>query len=207
MKDSYNLVIGNNRLKYEFILRRQITVIKGDSGTGKSTLVDMFNQIYKEKRTGLHCNLSDKLIVLDNPKNWKDLIISNKNKIFIADEDSEFVQTQEFAQYVQNSDNYFIFITRSGRMIWLTYSVNDIYELQTTKDEHGNFITSLYSRYFETKHTINPDLIITEDSNSGKEMFDLVLGHNVTSACGKDKIYNVLKDSKFNFAYIIVDVN
>ena len=41
MKGSYKVVLQNKRVKYEFTVRRNITIIRGDSATGKTTLISM----------------------------------------------------------------------------------------------------------------------------------------------------------------------
>lgn len=41
MKGKHRVIVSTKRLKYEFELRRNLTIIKGDSATGKTTLVDM----------------------------------------------------------------------------------------------------------------------------------------------------------------------
>ena len=41
MKGKHKIVVSTKRLKYEFELHRNLTVIRGDSATGKTTLVDM----------------------------------------------------------------------------------------------------------------------------------------------------------------------
>lgn len=41
MKGIHKVVVGAKYLKYEFELRRNLTIIRGDSATGKTTLVDM----------------------------------------------------------------------------------------------------------------------------------------------------------------------
>ena len=41
MKGKHRVVVSTKRLKYEFELRRNLTIIQGDSATGKTTLVDM----------------------------------------------------------------------------------------------------------------------------------------------------------------------
>ena len=41
MKGIHKVVVGTKYLKYEFELRRNLTIIRGDSATGKTTLVDM----------------------------------------------------------------------------------------------------------------------------------------------------------------------
>ena len=40
MKGIHKVVVGTKYLKYEFELRRNLTIIRGDSATGKTTLVD-----------------------------------------------------------------------------------------------------------------------------------------------------------------------
>ena len=154
MKGKYNILIGNNKVTYDFVLERQITILKGKSGSGKTTLFEMFENIVRKGKNhslGYKCNCTDKLRIIDSDCDLSS-IKTEHNKIFVADEYCDLVQTKEFAEAVSNSDNYFIFITRSGRMKWLTYSVKDIYELRTTKDESGKFVTRLYSRYLDTKY-------------------------------------------------------
>lgn len=43
MKGKYNIFVQNNRLRYEFTISRNITLIRGDSATGKTTLLDLLN--------------------------------------------------------------------------------------------------------------------------------------------------------------------
>ena len=40
MKGKHKIVVSTKRLKYEFELHRNLTIIRGDSATGKTTLVD-----------------------------------------------------------------------------------------------------------------------------------------------------------------------
>jgi predicted ABC-class ATPase len=41
MKGSYRVIVQNSIVRYDFTIRRNITIIKGDSATGKTTLVDI----------------------------------------------------------------------------------------------------------------------------------------------------------------------
>ena len=47
MKGSYHVMVQNNRLRYEFDIRRNITIIQGDSATGKTTLAEMVQEYYE----------------------------------------------------------------------------------------------------------------------------------------------------------------
>ena len=41
MKGKYNIFVQNNRLRYDFVISRNITIIRGDSATGKTTLLEL----------------------------------------------------------------------------------------------------------------------------------------------------------------------
>ena len=44
MKGQHRIVIRNKRIQYDFVLKRNLTVIRGDSATGKTTLIDMVRE-------------------------------------------------------------------------------------------------------------------------------------------------------------------
>ena len=44
MKGRHKVLVRNRKIQYEFELVRNITVIRGDSATGKTTLIDMISQ-------------------------------------------------------------------------------------------------------------------------------------------------------------------
>lgn len=139
MKGKYNVVLYDNKVRYELELERNITVIKGKSGTGKSSLYLMFYDLIRNKRNvGIHCNCKDKIAVLDESSDWKSIISNSSNKIFIADEFFEDVTTREFSEVAKNSGNYFIIITRSGRM---KFKLDCMFELSTVNKNNLSLIS------------------------------------------------------------------
>ena len=48
MKGIHKVVVGTKYLKYEFELRRNLTIIRGDSATGKTTLVDTLRSYFAD---------------------------------------------------------------------------------------------------------------------------------------------------------------
>ena len=44
MRGKHRVIVKNNKLHYEFEIKRNITIIQGDSATGKTTLIEMINQ-------------------------------------------------------------------------------------------------------------------------------------------------------------------
>lgn len=114
MKGKYRVIIQNKKIKYDFEIKRSITIIRGDSATGKTALVDMIREYY-ENGTDSGIDLSCKKIcaVLEG-RNWKrNLELFNDCIVFI-DEGNAFVASKEFAREVQNSDNYFVIVTRES---------------------------------------------------------------------------------------------
>lgn len=41
MKGKYEVVVKSRRVQYKFSVIRNITILRGDSATGKTTLIDM----------------------------------------------------------------------------------------------------------------------------------------------------------------------
>lgn len=66
MKGRHSIVVSNKRVSYNIELVRKITVIKGNSGTGKKTLVRMLDSWIKHGRTsGIKCTTSAEVIILN----------------------------------------------------------------------------------------------------------------------------------------------
>lgn len=72
----HNVIIESVRLKYEFTLRRNITIIQGDSTTGKTTLIELLRDYRKNGNRGLIQIQSDKTCVVfdGNEENWREQI-------------------------------------------------------------------------------------------------------------------------------------
>lgn len=41
MRGSYKVIIQNNRVQFKLTINRNLTIIQGNSATGKTTLLDM----------------------------------------------------------------------------------------------------------------------------------------------------------------------
>ena len=194
MKGQYHIVVQNKRLHYELTVRRNITLIRGDSGTGKTTLVNMIEQAFKK---GASSGIS---VVCERPcralreDDW-DIRLSNTHKhIIFLDEDSQFIKSKEFAAAVKASDNYFVIVTRED-LPNLPYSAEEIFEIHASGKYHDlrRMYQGMHQIYgLETlSEKVKPDAVVTEDSNSGFEFFRAVCGeHNIIcqSAEGKSNL-------------------
>ena len=60
---------------------------------------------------------------------------NSSGNIFFIDEENSFINTEEFASMVKESDNYFVLITREN-LYNLPYSVDEIYGLHESGKYH-----------------------------------------------------------------------
>lgn len=208
MKGIHRITISNSSVKYEFSLRRNITVIRGDSATGKTTLVEMIDEYYESgQESGIELNCDKQCRVLAG-RDWKTILPTIKDSIVFIDEDNDFLPTDEFARAVRGSDNYYCLVTREG-LPNLPYSVDEIYGIRSSGKYAG--LNQVYHEFFHIYgdhgpyETVIPDEVIVEDSNSGYEFFKEVSqgkGYEVVSAEGKSSIFSKLLVEKTVGSYL-----
>lgn len=210
MKGKHKIVIKNNRLQYEFVIKRNITIIQGDSATGKTTLINMLRQAENLGESSGIDVISDVPCKILEGSNWKIILENSAGNIFFTDEESSFVNTEEFASMIRESDNYFVLITREN-LYNLPYSVDEIYELHESGKYHDTrkVYQQMYHIYsIEEKFPIEPEKIIVEDSNSGYEFFKNISAEkNIAclSAGGKSNIFSLLKKQSSEEICVIAD--
>ncbi len=195
MKGSYRIIVTNARLRYDFTIHRNITIVKGNSATGKTTLVEMIREFYEsglQSGIDLKCECACRVL---GGRDWSVLLAVMHNCIIFIDENNEFLPTDEFASAVRQSDNYFVIVTREG-LANLPYSIEEIYGIRESgkyaslKQTYNEFY-HIYGRKDYTK-PVKPEIVIAEDSNSGYEFFEKLPGkssYHVLAAGGKSKIF------------------
>ena len=204
MKGIQKVKIYTKRVHYEFELKRNITIIRGDSATGKTTLVEMVQE-YVNNPSGSPVTLvCDKTCYVLSGALWREQLAGMRDSIVFIDEGNEFIKTDDFAREIQQTDNYYVIITRES-LPALPYSVREIYGIR----ESGKFNT-LKQRFHEfyqiygidvLQSDIKPELVITEDSNSGFQFFEAVCKERqltCISAGGKSNIFQCLNHAETN---------
>ena len=76
MTGSYEITVKNRRIQYKFTINRNITVLKGDSATGKTTLIEMISAYQRAgENSGIQLACKKKCVVLDelNPAYLQDV--------------------------------------------------------------------------------------------------------------------------------------
>lgn len=124
MKGKYRIVVQNNRLRYELTVRRNITIVRGDSATGKTTLINLIDQAAAlGEGSGVEVTCDRPCRTLRG-NDWNLILPNLHEQIIFLDEENKFVKSQEFASAVKSSDNYFVIITRED-LPNLPYSVEE----------------------------------------------------------------------------------
>lgn len=151
MYGTHRIIVQNKRIRYDFEIKRNITIIKGDSATGKTTLVDMIRE-YFENGAASAVELScDKECTVLEGRTWSGQLSLMKDSIVFIDEGNDFVMSNEFAAAIQDTDNYYVIVTREG-IPSLPYSVDEIYGIRNS-GKYGNLkhtYNEFYHLYQET---------------------------------------------------------
>ncbi len=200
MKGSYTIKIHNHRVTFVLNIERNITVICGDSATGKTTLVNSII-FYEElgEQSGVSIESEKECHVLRG-REWEKTLKDIHNSFVFVDEGNKFVISEEFARIIKNTDNYYILITRED-LHQLPYSINSVLEMKKTTSRFKHTYNRTYPRYDVIEKLEDRlkgiDLIISEDSNSGRDLFGCIASRNglmCVSAGGKNNIIHKLRE-------------
>ncbi|MCD7764756.1 MAG: translation initiation factor 2 [Lachnospiraceae bacterium] len=213
MKGEYFFEVKSKRMQFSFRIRRNITVLKGDSATGKTTLLTM---MYEYLRSGRESGYSVKtdanyyVYLRDEVgRDWSDVLFPLRDTVIFIEENNSFVFSQEFAQYVKESGNYFVLVNRAPLRM-LPYSIHEIFEI-VADGQHADLketwhtFRELYSN-FPMPQNNRLEFVITEDRNSGFEFFQNVFSKSlVISAGGNSNIAKKIAETENGDLLVIAD--
>lgn len=211
MRGKHTVIVRNRKIQFTLDLERNITVIRGDSATGKTTLIGMLRD-YEE-----HGSQSGVSVTCDKPcrvltsSDWEDRLRAIENSIVFIDEGNSFVGSKEFAELIRGTSNYYVLITRES-LYQLPYSVESILELRKTTSRSKRTYNKAYPYYktlrISAEKPAEFDRILTEDSNAGHQMFAAIAErHHVQceSAQGKSNIFEVLNRTDGAKTLVVAD--
>ena len=145
MTGAYRVIVQNRKIKFDFEIRRNITILRGDSATGKTTLVEMIRE-YEElgPDSGIELQCEKDCVVLSG-RQWEKQLSDISQSIVFIDEGNSFTASKEFAAAIQKTDNYYVLVTREG-LETLPYSVTEIYGIRASK--HFGDLKQTYNEFF-----------------------------------------------------------
>ena len=182
METKYDILIQNKReVQFKFSINRKITIIRGNSATGKTTLFQMVSDSNSSRQSGVTVSCTVPVIALYE-NGYKYELENESGNIYILDEDFGPLKTKEFAALVLKSQNCFIIITRES-LPGIPYSYQEIYRIKTS----GKFHT-LERMYEEYNQFEKQDIIVTEDEDAGLEYYQSFYGNKVASSHGNSNL-------------------
>ena len=210
MTGKHDIEVYNNKVHYFLTVKRNITILQGDSATGKTELIRLIQEAETNgQSSGISVKCSKSCTVL-TPVDWELRLSSLCDHIVFIDETASFIRSKRFAELVRGSDNYFVIVTRDA-LSQLSYSIDEIYGLRRSNDSQKY---KTYRRIYNEMYRIyNPDIlsideigkVITEDSCSGFELYSLLYGSICESAGGKSKVYDLIHKYRSENTVVIVD--
>ena len=210
MKGKYSVFVQNNRLRYEFTISRNITIIRGDSATGKTTLLDLLNAYDRDGDSSGVLVKCDVPCVVIGGQRWEENLRFIHNSIVFIDECNRFIKSEDFAVRVKESDNYFVIVTRDD-LPNLPYSVKEIYGIRESGKYAG--LKQVYNEFYclygevENADPAQESLVIAEDSNAGFDFFSSLCDGRVKciSANGKSNVFKALQTHREEKVLVIAD--
>lgn len=210
MKGKYSVFVQNNRLRYEFTISRNITIIRGDSATGKTTLLDLLNAYDRDGESSGVLVKCDVPCVVIGGQRWEENLQFIHNSIVFIDECNRFIKSEDFAVRVKESDNYFVIVTRDD-LPNLPYSVKEIYGIRESGKYAG--LKQVYNEFYclygdvENAELEQESLVIAEDSNAGFEFFSGLCDEKIEciSANGKSNVFKALQEHREERVLVIAD--
>ncbi len=165
MKGKISFSIQNRHIAFKLDLERNVTIITGDSGTGKTKLINMV-RMYSElgKSSGITLKCEKPCIVLSG-SSWETVLENTHESIVFVEESTSFLSSHAFASAIQHTDNYYVFVTREP-LPQIPYSVDAI--KQIVKNGRKPKTEKLYQKISVSDVSTFPyDVVIVEDSKAG----------------------------------------
>lgn len=209
MIGKYDIEVVTRKVDYQLTVERNITILSGNSATGKSTLYRAIKQFENDGRaSGIKLTCDRPCVILEG-KNWENDLKEIKQSIVFVDEGAKFINTEEFATAIKKSDNYYVLITRQD-LGNLPYSIHEIYELDTNRI--GNRMFCKQQQIYKSNNIAQNAIIskiVTEDSKTGYEFYnEYAKTHNIQCehADGKTNVSKkIVNKNNSQTTLIIVD--
>lgn len=216
MKGKFGITLANSTVAYKFDISRNITIIQGDSGTGKTTLINLISSL-ADNDGSVECNVISSIPELNNKvhletiaatdRYWKNYIEDAKDTILFFDEKCEFIKTPEFARTIKHSNCYIVLVTRVS-LPMLPYSIDEIYTIVEDKryPKLKKTYNTLVRKYNDTYSKFRPDAILTEDSHSGFQFISKAFSKTHCIPCnGKSNVANMIAACNYHSILAVVD--
>jgi hypothetical protein len=113
------VLVQSRFVRYRFNVNSKYTVLYGDS----SDAYNPISLLVSGRGVSVDCSLPVKPVLFDS---WKGIFQKWSGVIFLIDDRTEGYLSRKFAEAVEASNNYFVFITRKS-LDYIPYGAEDVY--------------------------------------------------------------------------------
>jgi len=177
----HSIMVQSGRgIQYKLEIYRKYTVIRGDSATGKTTLVNLIEDASIRKTADISCDVP--CVVLPE-LNWElNLEAFSDSIVFIDENHPALAQAKIMAEKMAVSDNCFVIISRD-KMSWIPYSYKEIYQIKSSGKYHR-----MERIYEDLDVFVENESYVVEDEAAGFQYFQYWLGEKVSSSHGNSNL-------------------
>jgi hypothetical protein len=205
------LDVKADNLTWSIPIKRRITIIRGDSGTGKTTLVDIISDNDSNAAT-VSFPLQISVVTTGT---WEDVMATAVNRLIVFDE-LEAVTTSKFANLIketENKGNYYLIFSRENigteSYSMLNIAVSSILRFVTSNDGLNHYTEEYYNLLNTGADDKYCDKVVIEDRLAGKQFFKCIFGKNIIAAGSKSQIVPTIFELLSNnpcCIYVVVDM-
>ena len=186
--ETIKIKIKSKLINYNLEFEHNLNIIRGDSATGKSTLVRFLDN---EESSCATIESNYELFHL-TAKMLERNIRLDERTVYIMDE-SDGIKNKIVIDTINKNKYNFILIIRDTKLENLSYGISQIYEI--FRSGKYNLNRRMYNENLNKDKSIEYDKldsIITEDSGSGYEYYTTYRNFNVSSSNGNSNINKYL---------------
>lgn len=185
MNGTVRFKIETTLYTFDLAFNRNITIIRGDSGSGKSLLCTLLSESQREL-SGISVTVTPnyKYIIMPTQtmnsevvRPWYDICKNARDTVIFIDETCDCLHASKFSGVIRHTSNYYVIITR-GVHADLPYSIKSIYHL--VDKDRMIFIKPIVEEqqmYPELKHEGVWDAVICEDQGLEFPLEDKITQH------------------------------
>lgn len=183
------LTVGDQIFDFEF--KRRISIICGDSGTGKTCFIDNVHRVVQNQATvGYKCESNRPNIRVITSEDTRDMFWLNsvEHGVILADEDVMFHGgISKFIKKIIPHDIWLVVVSRKTEIkIKMECAADSIYQIVT----NGNVKTLVPDIDILPVEKTNRE-IVTEDEKSGNQFYSFLCNKKISSIHGKDSFYKM----------------
>ena len=144
MKGRIEIRVSNNRARFHFTLERNITIVRGDSGTGKTTLYDMIAEYTRlGEASGVQVSASCPCVALVD-MDWQNQLQHTRGSVVFIDDGAAFGSEMDRVMKLQKQhpDQITICLPESFEWLILQSGLLPISGLQEMLENPGRQIES-----------------------------------------------------------------